>query len=196
MDCDDKMAGVFAIVLAAGSATRFGATKKLVEIDGKSLVEHAVDIANDVCQDRCLLVVGHNHQAVSAACQSELGFMIINDNYAAGLGTSLALAVKSIRHVASAVIVLLADQPRITSQHVRALADVWDGSDDEIVATSFAGTQGPPVLFPAGCFDELAGLTGDRGGRHLFDDQRFRLSTVVFELASIDIDTPEDLTRI
>lgn len=196
MDCDDKMTGVFAIVLAAGSATRFGAAKQLAEVDGKSLVERAVEIANDVCQDRCLLVVGHNHQAVGAACQSQPGFMIVNDNYATGLGTSLALAVKSIRHVASAVIVLLADQPRITSQHVRALADAWDGSDDEIVATSFAGTQGPPVLFPAACFDELAGLTGDRGGRHLFDDQRFRLSTVVFELASIDIDTPEDLTRI
>ena len=196
MDCDDKMTGVFAIVLAAGSATRFGATKQLAKIDGKSLVEHAVEVANDVCQDHCLLVVGHNHQAVSAACQSEHGFMIVNDDYAAGLGTSLALAVKSIRHVASAVIVLLADQPRITSQHVRALADAWDGSDDEIVATSFAGTQGPPVLFPAACFDELAGLTGDRGGRHLFDDQRFRLSTVVFEPSSIDIDTPEDLTQI
>jgi len=196
MDCDDKMAGVFAIVLAAGSATRFGATKQLAEIDGKSLVEHAVEIANDVCQGRCLLVVGHNHQVVSAACRSEPGFMIVNDNHAAGLGTSLALAVKSIRHVASAVIVLLADQPRVTAQHVRALADSWSGSENEIVATSFAGTQGPPVLFPASCFDELAGLTGDMGGRHLFDDQRFRLSTVVFEPASIDIDTPEDLTQI
>ena len=61
MDCDDKMTGVFAIVLAAGSATRFGATKQLAEIDNKSLVEHAVEIANEVCQDHCLLVVGHNH---------------------------------------------------------------------------------------------------------------------------------------
>jgi len=196
MDCDDKMTGVFAIVLAAGSATRFGATKQLVKLDGKSLVEHAVEIANEVCQDHCLLVVGHNHQAVAAACQSEPGFMVVNDNHTAGLGTSLALAVRSIRHVASAVIVLLADQPRVTAQHVRALAESWSGSDKEIVTTSFAGTQGPPVLFPAGCFDELAGLTGDRGGRHLFDDPRFRLSTVVFEPASIDIDTPGDLTQI
>ena len=196
MDCDDKMAGVFAIVLAAGSATRFGATKQLAEFDGKSLVGHAVEVANNVCQDRCLLVVGHNHQVVAAACRSEPGFMIVNDKHAAGLGTSLALAVKSIRHVASAVIVLLADQPRVTAQHIRALADSWSGSDKEIVATSFAGIQGPPVLFPAACFDALAGLTGDRGGRHLFDDQQFRLSTVVFEPASIDIDTPEDLTQI
>lgn len=196
MDRDDKIMGVFAIVLAAGSATRFGATKQLEAIDGKTLVEHAVEIANDVCQDRCVLVVGHNHQAVSAVCQSQPGFMVVNDNYAAGLGTSLAIAVTSIRHAASAVIVLLADQPRITAQHVRALADSWSGSDKEIVATSFSGTQGPPVLFGAGCFDELAGLTGDKGGRHLFDDERFRCSTVVFEPASIDIDTPEDLTQI
>lgn len=196
MDCDDKMAGVFTIVLAAGSATRFGATKQLAEIDGESLVERAVEIANDVCQDQSLLVVGHNHQAVAAACQSGPGFMVVNDNHTAGLGTSLALAVKSIRHVASAVIVLLADQPRVTARHVRALADSWSGSDKEIVATSFAGTQGPPVLFPAACFDELAELTGDRGGRHLFDDQRFQLRTVVFEPASIDIDTPDDLTQI
>jgi len=196
MDCDDKMTSVFAIVLAAGSATRFGATKQLAEIDGKTLVERAVGIANDVCQDRCVLVVGHNHQAVSAACRLAPGFMVVNEDYAAGLGTSLALAVKSIRHIASAVIVLLADQPRVTAQHVRALADSWSGSDNEIVATSFADTQGPPVLFPAACFDELAALTGDKGGRHLFDDDRFQLSTVTFEPASIDIDTPGDLTQI
>jgi len=196
MDCDDKMTGVFAIVLAAGSATRFGATKQLAEIDGKSLVGRAIEIANDVCQDRCVLVVGHNHQAVSAACRFAPGFMVVNEDYAAGLGTSLALAVKSIRHVAGAVIVLLADQPRVTAQHVRALADSWSGSDNEIVATSFADTRGPPVLFPAACFDELAALIGDKGGRHLFDDDRFQLRTVTFEPASIDIDTPEDLTQI
>lgn len=196
MDCDDKMTSVFTIVLAAGSATRFGATKQLADIDGKTLVGRAVEIANDVCQDRCVLVVGHNHQAVSAACQLAPGFMVVNENYADGLGTSLALAVKSIRHVASAVIVLLADQPRVTAQHARALADSWGGSDNEIVATSFADTRGPPVLFPAACFDELAELTGDKGGRHLFDDNRFRLRTVTFEPASVDIDTPEDLTQI
>ena len=187
---------LFAIVLAAGSASRFGSTKQLAEVDGLPMARRAIQTAKAVCGDRTILVIGHDRLAVAESCQAEHGFVVVNENFSDGLGSSISAATRCVRHVARAVLIILADQPLVTAEHLQALIDSWSGATDEIVATSFAGTQGPPVLFPAGCFDELAELTGDRGGRHLFDDQRFRLRTIVFEPASIDIDTPEDLTQI
>ena len=187
---------VFAIVLAAGSASRFGSSKQLALIDGIPLVQRTALVAAEVCGDNTVLVTGHNRQAVSEACSPLRGFLVVNEDYADGLGTSLAKAVRSVRHTAQAIIVLLADQAMVTAQHVQALCDAWTGADNEIVATAYANTTGAPVLFPRGCFDDLVALQGDSGGRHLLADERFQVKTIVFEPAAIDIDTPDDLLRL
>lgn len=187
---------VYAVVLAAGSASRFGATKQLADFDGQSLVQRAMQTANDACGDHSMLIVGHDRLAVTASCCNSQGFIAVNNDYADGLGTSLASAVRSLRHVADAVIVLLADQPLVSTQHVQSLASAWSGSENEIVATAFGETVGPPVLFPSACFDDLAALTGDTGGRHLFEDPRFQLQTLEFEAAAIDVDTLQDLQSL
>jgi len=182
-------------VLAAGSASRFGSTKQLAEIDGVTLVQRASAMATEACGANTALVVGHDWQAVAQACSPMQGFLIVNDNHADGLGASLAQAVQSVRHVAHAIVVLLADQAMIRAQHVQALSDTWSGASDEIVATAYADTIGAPVLFPRTCFDELAALQGDAGGRHLLKDSRFVVKTVIFEPAAVDIDTLDDLRR-
>jgi len=184
---------VYAVILAAGSASRFGSTKQLAEIDGMSLVARATTTANKVCADRTVVVVGHDAGAVTEELQGTRGFVIVNDGYSEGLGTSLARAVTAISHVASAVIVILADQPNISSQHLENLIGAWNDGDYDIVTTTFSGTQGPPVLFSSACFDELQNLSGDAGGKHLFKDDRFGLQTIEFEPAAIDVDTKKDL---
>ncbi len=187
---------VYAIVLAAGSASRFGSTKQLVELDSISLARRATTLAAGSCDSRSVLVVGHDWHAVLEACAPLQGFLIVNDRHEDGIGRSIALAVRSIRHAAKAVLVLLADQPLITAAHVAALIAQWSGDDQEIVATSYAGTKGAPALFPAATFDHLAALHGDQGARSLLDDPQFFVREIVFEDAAIDIDTEEDLTRI
>lgn len=187
---------MFAIVLAAGSASRFGSTKQLAELDGVTLVRRATETATAVCGDNTVLVLGHDWRAVAAASSPMRGYLVVNTDYADGLGTSLAKAVQALHHVAQAIIVLLADQALISAQHVQTLHESWSGASDEIVATAYADTAGAPVLFPRDCFAELAALQGDSGGRHLLTDQRFRVRTVVYEPAAVDVDTPDDLRQI
>ena len=139
---DIETSDIFAVVLAAGSASRFGSVKQLAEIDGVPLVHRAVRAATEVCGDRTALIAGHAWKAVSEACVPLPGFLIVNENHADGLGTSIAAAVRSVRHATQAVVVLLADQAMITAQHIQALCDAWSGADDEIVATEYAGKVG------------------------------------------------------
>ena len=187
---------IFAVVLAAGASSRFGATKQLAEIDGVAMARRALDVAASCCGDRTLLVLGHDRAAVSAACRPAPGFFVVNDRYERGLGTSLARGVLAIRHAASAVIVALADQPLVPPAHLEALRDRWSGADDEIVATDSGTVAGPPVLFPRACFDDLCRLDGDSGAQRLLGDSRYRQSRVRCAAAAIDVDTRGDLRRI
>lgn len=192
----EQMRKIFAVVLAAGSASRFGSTKQLAEFDGVPLVQRALDVAAEVCGDNTVLVLGHDWKAVADACAPLAGFIVINDEYANGLGSSIARAMQSVRDVTDAVIVLLADQALVSGEHLQALCAAWSGANDEIVATAYADTFGVPALFARGCFKDLADLQGDAGARQLMTDRRFRLKKIVFEPAAVDVDTPDDLKRI
>lgn len=187
---------VFAAVLAAGSSSRFGSTKQAVLLDDIPLVRRAIDTAVRVCDNRVLAVIGHDADTVLAAIDSEPCFITVNEDHGKGLGTSIATATRACRGHADALLLLLADQPLITPQHLRALIDTWSGADNVIVASSYSGTEGPPVLFPSGAFEALESLTGDRGAHALFHDSRFTLKTVPFDPAATDIDTPEDLAAL
>jgi len=187
---------VFAVVLAAGKASRFGATKQLALYQGAALVRRATRLAAEVCGERSALIVGHAWREVYEACRPLDGFLIVNEAYAAGIGTSIARAIASLSHAADAVIIMLADQPLITARHLRALRDSYSGAANEIIATQFSGTLGPPCLYSRACFTDLAKLDGDSGGRHLLRDQRFRVASVPFEPARIDIDRQSDLDAI
>lgn len=192
----DQQQTIFAVVLAAGSASRFGSTKQAAVLNGVALVRRSVLAAREACGDRVLTVIGHDSVTVYKAMDSRSGFVIINDDYKAGIGGSIALAARALHGLADAVLLVLADQPLVTAPHLKAVINEWSGDCDEIVATEFAGTMGPPVLFPRAAFADLANLAGDRGGRALLRDSRFRLKTLRFEAAAADIDTPADLAAV
>ncbi len=187
---------VFAAVLAAGASQRFGRSKMLEPVQGETLARRAANLARDVCGDCSILVVGHEGSDVAAAAGDAAHFVIVNDRYEEGVGGSIALAAKAVSHVADALLLILADQPLVTAEHLRALIAHWDGADDVIVATAFAKTMGPPALFPRSAFAALGDLSGDQGAKSLLQSPDFDLRTVPFEDAAIDIDTPADLDKL
>lgn len=196
VESENKSPIVFAVVLAAGGSNRFGRSKQLANFEGRPLVRRAAELARSVCGDRNVLLVGHETAAVVAAAGDAPQYLVVNGRYEEGLGGSIALAAKSLSHVADAVLLFFVDQPLITARHLRALIDTWSGADSEIVATAFSGTLGPPVLFPRGAFAALSGLSGDKGAKSVLQDPRFDVRTIPFEDAAVDIDTPTDLEKL
>jgi molybdenum cofactor cytidylyltransferase len=184
---------LYAIVLAAGRSSRFGSTKQLALCEGEPLVTRAVRSAENLCGSQTLLVTGNDWRKVAAACEPMQGFIAHNPRYADGIASSIAHGVRGISPVADAVLLLLADQPRISVEHLRSLADAWASSPASICASEYAGTQGPPVIFPAAYFSELMALQGDRGAKAVLGSSGAKVITIPCEAAAIDIDTPEDL---
>lgn len=184
---------LFAIVLAAGTSSRFGAVKQLQPWHGAPLVRGATALAEHACGERSMLVVGHQWRKVVAACRPLTGFIAVNDAYREGIGTSIRSGVQRVAHVADGVLVLLADQPLITRRHLDRLCARWRESPDSIVASRYSGTVGPPIVFPKRDFAALCALTGDAGARGVVARAANRVIAVEFENAAVDIDRPEDL---
>ena len=189
-------AAVCALVLAAGKSSRFGASKLVQPFRGKPLLQHALLAARAACRGSVYLTVGHDRRAVTAAAAGLYDRLVVNSDYSDGMGTSIAAAIRSCPEQTDAVIVTLADQPLVTADHLLNLRHAWSGDANEIVATAFDETHGPPILFGQQAFAVLSELSADQGPRFLLTDPDFVVRTVEFAPAGFDIDRPSDLCRL
>jgi molybdenum cofactor cytidylyltransferase len=183
-------------VLAAGTSSRFGDTKLVQCLRGKPLIQHALLAAQGACAGSVVLVVGHDQDAVTSASGGLSDGLIVNPDYREGIGSSIAAGVRGCRGGADAVLIMLADQPLVTTAHLNEIIDTWSGADNEIIASSFDNVFGPPILFPGSSFDTLSALTGDDGAKKLLADDKFNVKSVEFMPAGMDVDTPDDLNDL
>jgi CTP:molybdopterin cytidylyltransferase MocA len=184
---------LFAIVLAAGSASRFGAAKQLAEFAGLPLAGHAVRAAENVCGANTVVVMGDEWRSVHRAVAPLRGFFVVNDTVHAGMAGSIVAGLRAVANAADAILLTLGDQPLVDARCLRGLIDAWDRSDDRIVCSCHENVLGPPAIFPTRYFAELDALDGDRGARILLDKYADRLVAVPSEFSAVDIDTQEDL---
>ena len=161
-----------AVLLAAGRSSRFdGGNKLLTPVDGVPLVRHAATTLLEAAVDDTVVVLGHDAPAVREAL-SGLGLSFrVNADYADGQSTSVRAGVDAaIQRDWDGTVFALGDMPFIDPASVDALLEWRLRGSEPIVAAAYAGERGNPVLFDASRYDALAGVTGDTGGRRLFDD--------------------------
>jgi len=179
------------ILLAAGKSRRFGDVgSKLTETFlGRELGHHvAVALESMPFLERLAIVDG------ARLDYRQYGFIEIhNEDPGEGMSRSVRLGVERARELgANAVLVALADMPRVTATHIYRMFDAVDGPA-AVVASSDGCDPKPPALFGRDQFDRLLTLTGEDGARELILAGR-HVVTSPAEL--IDVDTPEELEQL
>ncbi|HEX3270641.1 MAG TPA: molybdenum cofactor cytidylyltransferase [Ktedonobacterales bacterium] len=186
---------VAAIILAAGRSSRMGSHKLLLPYKGRPIVNWVLVAACASQTDPVIIVLGHEAQQVDAALQAERWFLAIhNPWYADGMSTSLRIGLAATPKNADGAIILLGDQPLITPEIIDAMIAESARDPDVIIAASYQGRRGNPVLFPRQYFGELEAITGDEGGRSVLarHPEQVRLVEIDDALAGFDVDTPEE----
>jgi CTP:molybdopterin cytidylyltransferase MocA len=178
---------VAAVILAAGASSRFGSSKAAVRIGSRTMLQVVVDAATAAGLSP-VIVVAPTSLAVPESAEA-----VRNDAPEQGMSRSLRVGIAAVPPDAEAAVVLLADQPTITVEQLRAL-DGWRGGTP-VVATRSDGVLGPPVLVEREGFHLVASVGGDAGLRDLLRSDP-SLVTAVEHDAVPDIDTPADLERI
>jgi len=203
-DMPDKNA-VAAIVLAAGAGTRMGVPKALLEFEGELLVERAVETAMlGGCAD-VLVVLGASAEHVLRRADLRSACIVVNEDWAVGMGSSLRSALRTLQSAQSpteassssidAALVLLADQPFVGPQAVRAVLEVWRRGA-RLASASYGGRRGHPVLIGREYWaDAAASAKGDTGARALLNEHAADLVLVPCDTIANprDLDTPADL---
>ncbi len=190
---------VAALVLAAGQSRRMGERNKLlIEVDGRSMLRHAVEAAMGAGVRETVVVTGHERERVEAALAGLPVRFVHNPDYAGGLSTSLKAGIGALGRKVDGALVLLGDMPRVTAEHLRRLIEAFDPAEGRgIVVPTHLGKRGNPVLWSRAYFARMRDLQGDVGAKHLIGEHAELVCEVEMDTDGVlvDIDTPEALAE-
>ncbi|WUJ32143.1 nucleotidyltransferase family protein [Streptomyces sp. NBC_00388] len=191
---------VAGLLLAAGGGRRLGGRPKaLLEHRGRPLVEHAVRVLREGGCGPVHVVLGAAADDVRKRANLSGCVQADNPRWEEGMGTSLRAGLASLAASgADAALVLLVDQPGIGPAAV-ARVRAAGSSPAGLVAASYDGKRGHPVLFGADRWADIAATAvGDRGARSYLKAHERDITLV--ECSDIaeayDIDTVEDLFHL
>ncbi|WP_019467202.1 nucleotidyltransferase family protein [Dyella japonica] len=187
--------GTGAVILAAGNASRYGALKQVIAIDGEPMVRRIARNALAAGLYPVVVVVGAESARV-IECLADLDVHVVtNAGWASGMGSSLSTGTKALidQPVAmQSLMVLLADQPAISVDELERMLAAHAPFADRILACRHQGNLGPPCIFPLSYADELIAMSGPDGARALLDRHASHVDGFDLPSAFRDIDTPED----
>ncbi len=184
------------IILAAGSGSRFGQLKQLLEWHGEPLVRHVAYTAHAAGLSPVVVVCGAGAGAVQSALEGLDVLCVENDAWQQGQSSSLQAGLGVLPERAGAALFMLADLPQTPATLVRALVERHAQTLTPVVAPLIDGQRGNPVLFDRVTFPDMLQLRGDVGGRALFS--RYPIAWVPWHDPDLllDVDLPEDYQRL
>ena len=186
------------IVLAAGSSRRMGKPKALLRIGQKTFLQHIVDILRSAGLPDTAVVLGAAAEQVQQTLNWFDGKVVTNSRWEEGQLSSLVLGISSMDVEAlEGALVWPVDHPLISSHLIGTLIEAFHKSNKKIVAPTFHGIRGHPVIFSRSLFGELRSSPGTIGARAVVHNHPLEIFEVPTEEEGIiiNIDTPQDYDR-
>lgn len=186
------------IVLAAGSSSRLGRPKQLLDIQGQPLLCHCTKLALDATPDNVIVVLGANEKPLREVITPLPVKIVSNHFWKTGMGSSIKTGLNYVLQsdiAPDGIILMVCDQPALTSQHLRRLVEQFYETKKPIIASSYAGSGGVPVLFGRSFFSNLLLLGDDQGAKKIVSQFPSQVALVEFSEGVLDLDTEEDYEK-
>ncbi len=183
------------ILLAAGKSSRLGHPKQLLFYADQTLLRHSLQIASASTAHPIVVVLGAHANTVKGEIDGVDIEIVVNDNWQEGMASSIQCGVKTLLKKspsAEGAIVMVCDQPYVTSTLLNNLMITYQETGKPIVASGYENTFGPPVFFQKTLFPELLQLKGDVGAKRVITQHANEVEVVLFPGGNTDIDTEAD----
>ena len=190
-------AHVGALLLAAGSSTRMGKNKMLMEINGETVLRRAATTAVEASLDPVIVVTGHESKQAELQLDGLDCLTAFNVDHKTGIQSSVRVGVDALSDEVDAVLIMLADMPFVTTKMVRDLVGLYRSTDAPLIISRYGGeVQAPPMLYDRKLFGELR-VMRRRCGREVVQRHRNEAKALAWPIEALaDIDTPNDLVRV
>ena len=187
---------IHAVLLAAGRSERMGRNNKLLlNVDGIPLVrKSAINILNSNVTSITVVTGFDENKIVNALSGLNVNF-VKNINFREGLSSSLKAGLANITPTPSAVIICLADMPKIQPEHINQLIENFDPLKGwEICIPTNNGKRGNPVLIGSRFFSYIFETSGDFGAKQVMKQHSDKIVEVEIGTSDIhfDIDTQDE----
>ena len=187
------------IILAAGGSSRLGGNpKQLLTHEGHTLIEQMTAHALSLKAGPVIVVLGANEEQIRPQLAGLPVHLATNAGWQEGLASSLRVGLNTLsKETVDAFLVLLTDQPHVTTSLLEELITTRQQTNRGIVACRYgeSGHIGVPALFDIHYTAEFLKLSGDVGARKLIQQHSNDCAEVLFPLAAIDLDTWQDVEQ-
>lgn len=189
----DMISSAGLVIMASGLGKRFGSNKLLADFGGQPLLQRILDTTEKLFRYR---VVVTRHEEVKKICEERKVPVLLHD--CPGRNDTIRLGLQAIENAGSRLkscIFVPADQPFLTGETLRKLAEASITDPTGIYRTAYEGQMGAPTAFPAGYFEELKKLPEGKGGNVLIKKYPEAVKSVCAgsQAELLDVDTPEEL---
>lgn len=185
------------LILAAGSASRMGKMKQLLPYKNTTLLEWIIEQALKSTVKNVFCVLGANKDTIEKKLASNTIKIIYNPNYESGLSTSIVTGIDFLqKHNFDNALIMLADQPHVTSEYLNSLIEASKKNPSKIIASNYQGSVGVPAMFPKKYFNDLLNLEGDKGAKNFLLQHNSNVLKINSHQNLLDIDTPEDYQHL
>lgn len=198
-DIESKSMKVGAVILAAGSSSRMGSPKQTLQFEGNSLLRRAALAALSAGCGPVVVVTG----AHAELCRRELDGLDVreafNASWESGMASSVRAGIEGLISMdagVAAAVLLLCDQPHVTSHVISSLIAAHHASGSPVIASRYGGSFGVPALFSRTLFTELTQLEGMSGAKEVIKRHASEAHFLPFAEGSVDVDTPADFSRL
>ncbi len=192
------MSRIAAAILAAGTSSRLGTPKQLLELDGRPVLSHTLDAVLRSSVEPVIVVLGHLQDQIQRQVDLSGVTVVTNPDYATGQSSSVHAALRYLTEGIDAIVFVLGDQPMVQPAVIDALVAARRERGASIVQPRYAEGRGNPVLIGHELFEELHEITGDMGARPVIEQHRdevLLIDQTGFHRPA-DIDTPADFERV
>jgi molybdenum cofactor cytidylyltransferase len=180
------------IVLAAGSSSRLGLPKQLLQYKNKSLLKTIVEKGLMVRPLELVVVLGYEVGRMEDELKNLKLRIVINRDWREGIASSVRAGIKAVDDRADGALISLCDQPAITSELLSNLISICT-DEIPIAATEYNHVLGVPACYQRSMFPELLSLQGDTGAKYIISLNKARVAGYPFPDAAIDVDTLDDI---
>ncbi len=158
------------LVLAAGMSKRLGQPKQLLPYRGTTLLGWAIAQAEaSPALDEVLVILGQASDTILASVTLGRARPVLNTEFSEGCAASYRAGLAAANPQAEGAMILLSDQPGIDVEAIQRVADAWQIAGGPILAASYQGVLGHPLVFDRQLFPQLAALYGDKAAWKLLD---------------------------